>query len=77
MNIKDLPQYSSLSEKSIFFAPPRNGYPWIVNTEEEFDSLYNQLCDEYNKCIESDEPYLLFRGICEAKYKTFTSAQRS
>lgn len=77
MNIKDLPQYSSLDEKSTFFAPPEDGYPWIVNTEDEFDSLYNRLCSEYNKCIEANEPYLLFRGICEAKYKTFTSAQRS
>lgn len=77
MNIKSLPQYSSLDEKSNFFAPSQKGYPWIVNTEEEFDSLYSTLRGEYNKCLETNEAYLFFRGICEAKYKIFTSAQRS
>ena len=75
--MKSLPEYSSLDEKSQFFAQPNSNYPWVIETEAEFDSLYNILCDEYNNCIKTGGEYLLFRGVCEAKYKTFTSAQRS
>ena len=73
---KPLPEYSSLDEKQQYFAQGNQYYPWIVNTADEFDKLYDRLVDEFNRDFESGTHSLLYRGVNEAKYKTFTSAQR-
>ena len=74
--MQSLPEYTSFDEKRRFFAPGNTDTPWLINTQEEFDKLYDFLCLEFNRNIESGKNSLLYRGVCEARYKTFTSAQR-
>ncbi len=57
----DLEEYTNLTEKNYFFVSTN------ITTPEEFDAIY----DEKTKEVD-----LLFRGIHEAKYKIYTSAQR-
>lgn len=74
--MKPLPEYKTLQEKQNFFAPRNADMPWVINTEEEFDKLYDFLIKESNADFESERNCIYYRGINEAKYKTFTSAQR-
>ena len=55
-----LEEYSSLTQKKSFFETKN------VDTHKEFDTIYEKL----NKST------LLYRGIHEARYKIYTSAQR-
>ena len=55
-----LEEYSNLSQKEPFFETKN------INTYKEFDNIYEEL----------KENTLLYRGIHEAKYKIYTSAQR-
>lgn len=57
----ELPIYSDFSSKKQHFNQI------IIDTEKEFDDFY-ETAKELNA---------LFRGICEAKYKIFTSLQRN
>lgn len=75
--MKNLPEYSSLEEKQQFFAAGNKNTPWIINTEEEFDKFYDFLTKENNKDFETCKNSLFFRGVNEARYKTYTSAQRN
>lgn len=74
--MKQLPEYKTLQEKQNFFAQGNADMPWVINTEKEFDDLYDYLIKISNHDFESEKNCLYFRGINEAKYKTFTSAQR-
>lgn len=71
-----LPEYKTLEDKQEFFAPATEYTPWIINTKEEFDNLYGFLVTEYIRDFESGCPTLFYRGVNQARYKTFTSAQR-
>lgn len=68
-----LPEYKSFEEKAPFFAPEdlSHGYPFVIDTPEEFDQLYDTLQKEHNS-----SNHLLFRGVSEAKFQNFTSVQR-
>lgn len=55
-----LEEYANLAEKKSFFESI------IVTTRKEFEEIYNTI----------KETDLLYRGIHEAKYKIYTSAQR-
>lgn len=55
-----LEEYPNLTEKESVFETTN------ITTHKDFDNFY----DEFK------EKTLLFRGICEAKYKIYTSAQR-
>ena len=70
----NLPEYKTFDEKARFFAPENlaHGYPFVINTTEEFDKLYDILQREQT----NSGNRLLFRGVSEAKYQNFTSAQR-
>lgn len=74
--MNSLPEYASLEEKQQFFEGGTKEQPWVVDTEEEFDRLYDFLIKEFNKDCKSGRNYLYYRGVNEAKYQTFTSAQR-
>ena len=71
-----LPEYTSLQEKQQFFANPTPELPWVINTPEEFDRLYDFLVKKHNEDFESGRNCIFYRGVNEAKYQTFTSAQR-
>ncbi len=72
----NLPEYSTLDEKREFFAAETPDYKWVINTTEEFNILYDKLSKDYNNDFESGRHNLLYRGVNEARFKTFTSAQR-
>lgn len=74
--MKSLPEYASLQDKQQFFAEGTKEQPWVVDTEEELDILYEFLIKEFNEDFKSGRNCLYYRGINEAKYQTFTSAQR-
>lgn len=74
--MNSLPEYASLEEKQQFFAKGTVEQPWVVNTPEEFDKLYGFLVQKYVEDIETGRNCIFYRGINEAKYQTFTSAQR-
>ena len=57
-----LPEYISLVEKSYFFKHK------VINSMEDFQNFWN---DE-----KSNSENVIYRGVHEAKYKLFTSAQR-
>ena len=59
-----LPTYKSLEEKKKFFHYEN---PEQINTIKEFRSAMKKY---------EEEKYFLFRGVNEAKYKLYTSAQR-
>jgi FRG domain len=80
-----LPVYSNLDDKRTVFNKSGN---FIINTVSEFDHWYNQitflrneatknyrLSDEDEESIYIHYPYI-FRGVGDAKYKIFASAQR-
>lgn len=60
-----LSEYQTLSDKNKHFFTGDT----IVNTKQEFNELWRELSNLYNK-------EKLFRGVGEAKYKLYTSSQR-
>lgn len=62
-----LQEYESEEDKKILFANYR-----MVNTPEEFE----QLCVEFEKKESKTKERYVFRGVSDARYKLFTSAQR-
>lgn len=71
-----LPEYDSLEEKMQFFAKGTEELPWIINTQNEFDEFYDFIIKKHNEDFKNGCNYLYYRGVNEAKYQTFTSAQR-
>ncbi len=57
-----LPEYESFAEKDSFYQMER------VKTVKEFQKIYDSLKQESS--------HLIFRGVREAKFKNYTSAQR-
>jgi len=71
----DLPMYETLDEKKSFFANGNNP-SFVINTKEELDLWFRDVEErEKNENIKSSTA-LIYRGMTEAKYKLFTSAQR-
>ena len=64
-----LSEYKSLDEKADYFSKELTIRAYQINTENEFDSWYSQV-----KKFNSTSHF--FRGMSEAKYKLYTSAQR-
>ena len=56
-----LPEYANFDEKNQFFNSK------LINSKSEFDSFYTETVNKINA---------IFRGVHEAKYKIYTSAQR-
>lgn len=63
-----LAEHKSLEEKKEFFSNQESQF--VINTKSEFDALYDSLVNQ------ADKEFKLYRGISEAKYLTYTSAQR-
>lgn len=74
--MKSLPEYKSLQDKQGYFEKGTEDLPWEINTTEEFDQLYDFLIEKSNIDFNSGSPCIYYRGVNEAKYQTFTSAQR-
>ena len=70
-----LPVYKSLDEKRDFF---RNKDPksFIIDTKADLDKWFKELQNEEEEESKKDATALIYRGVTEAKYKLFTSAQR-
>lgn len=62
-----LREYESVEDKELVFADYRK-----VNTPEEFEKL----CDEFEKKELKTKVRYVFRGVSDARYMLFTSAQR-
>ena len=64
-----LSEYSEIEEKSDFFDENI-----VVNTKKEFDDVFDNV-----KKIKNARGYkerVVFRDVCEAKYKLYASSQR-
>ena len=73
-----LPTYKSLEEKKEYFYYEK---PEQINTVEEFDKAYPELGKlgvqpNAEELHTKDRDWVVFRGMSEAKYKLYTSAQR-
>lgn len=66
----ELPVYDSFEEKSKFFSNERF---FIINTKSDLDAWFKFYSSEFKKKHQVD---FIFRGMKDAKYKLFTSAQR-
>lgn len=62
-----LQEYESVKDKKVLFANYR-----VVNTPEEL----RDLCEEFEKKESKTKERYVFRGVSDARYKLFTSAQR-
>ena len=67
----DIPVYKSLEEKRAFF---ENEEFYIINTKADLDRWFKLYSSEFKK--EHPVDYI-FRGMSDAKYKLYTSAQRA
>ena len=71
--------YKTLNEKRNYFRPLSDNIPWQVETENEFDKLYDYLIDISNR--DKEQLYTggvqnhFFRGVSNACYRMLTSAQ--
>lgn len=61
-------EHKSFEEKKQFFT--NCGSQFVINTKRDFDALYDLLINDV------DKGFKLYRGVSEAKYLTYTSAQR-
>ena len=66
----DIPIYSSLEEKREFFS---NEDFFVIDTKEELDRWFQYYSSDFKKERPVD---FIFRGMSDAQYKLFTSAQR-
>ncbi|MFG4003446.1 FRG domain-containing protein [Flavobacterium aquidurense] len=66
----DIPIYKTLEEKKKLF---ENDEFFIINTKAELDRWFEYYSSNFKKEHSVD---FIFRGMSEAKYKLFTSAQR-
>jgi hypothetical protein len=66
----DIPVYASLEEKRPFF---ENEEFFIINTKADLDRWFRFYSSDFKKEHPVD---FIFRGMSDAKYKLFTSAQR-
>lgn len=71
----ELPMYRSLDDKRPFFS---NGQEksFVIQTKAELDRWFSMLQEDEEKESKKDATALIYRGVTEAKYKMFTSAQR-
>lgn len=71
----ELKEYKTLIEKRAFF---RNGESesFVINTIEELDRWFERVQFDENDIASKDATALIYRGMKEAKYKLYTSAQR-
>lgn len=69
----DLPMYENFESKKQFF---RNGgkNSFVINSKNELDNLFKDIKDKDLKS--NNATSLIYRGMTEAKYKIYTSAQR-
>jgi hypothetical protein len=66
----DIPVYASLEDKRLFF---ENEEFFIINTKADLDRWFRFYSSDFKKEHPVD---FIFRGMSDAKYKLFTSAQR-
>lgn len=66
----DIPVYASLEDKRLFF---ENEEFFIINTKVDLDRWFRFYSSDFKKEHPVD---FIFRGMSDAKYKLFTSAQR-
>jgi FRG domain len=66
----DIPIYKNLEEKKDFF---QNEEFYIIDTKTDLDKWFKFYSSDFKKEHPVD---FIFRGVTEAKYKLFTSAQR-
>jgi len=69
----ELPMYESLESKKPFFKNRDKG-SFKINTKKELDKWVEEIEDEIKKSKSATT--FIYRGVAEAKYKIFTSAQR-
>ncbi len=71
----DLPMYENFESKKLFFGNGKEK-SFIIDTKEELDKWFQDVeeADKTQKSISATT--LIYRGMTEAKYKLYTSAQR-
>jgi len=71
----DLPLYNDLETKRPFFSNG-NKESFMIDTKSQLDKWFKDVEDEEKSETEIDATAWIYRGLTEAKYKLFTSAQR-
>jgi len=71
----ELQEYKALKEKRPFFNNGDNE-SFVINTIEELDRWFEEVHGNENDIASKDATALIYKGMKEAKYKLYTSAQR-
>lgn len=71
----ELPSYKNLEGKRVWFSNGRSP-SFIISTKSELDRWFNMLQEDEDKQSTKDATALIYRGVTEAKYMMYTSAQR-
>lgn len=71
----ELRTYKDLDEKRLFFSNGKTE-SFIINSKKELDRWFDELQDEEKTESAKDATALIYRGVTEAKYMMYTSAQR-
>jgi hypothetical protein len=71
----EIPIYKDLEEKREFFSNGKSE-SFVIKTKKDLDHWFKELQEDEVKESSKDATALIYRGVTEAKYKMYTSAQR-